>query len=249
MSCHTSRIAILMISTPDIKNYGHLAAYINYKYCARHGYTFLTERCPRKQDMNKDWMWNDNEPYRIVWSKPALIRRHLPNYDYLFFIDSDAIFINHEKTVETLIEKYMKKTKKISVLVGEDCLNKTTCWDKNNLNTGAMLFKNTPDTIKILDKWINAANNECVDWKYRHTREQMCLQILKDKYYPHTIKTIPYHEINGVDGTWINHYMDMSAEERTRFLSKHFTDFFQTECQHRENYIPEKHFEWKYSRL
>jgi hypothetical protein len=200
--------------------------------------------------MKKDWMWKDDDPYLVVWSKPTLVRRHLPHYDYLFFIDSDAIFIDHEQKVETLVQKYMK-TKEVCILAGEDCLNKTTCWDKDNLNTGSMLFANNPQTLKILDHWVSAADKECLDWKYRHTREQMCLQILKEKHYPQSIKTVPYYEMNGIDGTWIHHYMAMSTEERSHFLGGHFQDLFQKECQnlypqHQEDHPHERHTGWRY---
>lgn len=220
-----------MLNTPGMSTYGHLAAYINYKYCSQHGYTFIVERCPRKQDMKKDWMWDENNQYVIVWSKPAWVRRHLPMYDYLLLIDSDALFLDHNQKIEDLIQKHIEKNKDVCIIAGEDCRDKDSCYAKNALNTGAMLFVNKPQTLKIIDHWMNAAEKECADWKYRHTREQMCLQILKEKQYDKHIKIIPYHEINGADGNWIRHYMDMSGEERMKFFNEHFQNFFGQECR------------------
>lgn len=231
MSCNTSRIAVLMLNSPAIQMYGHLAAYINYKYSTKHGYTFIVERCPRKQDMKKDWMWDEKNQYVVVWSKPTLVRRHLPHYDYVFFIDSDAVFLNQEQKIEHLIKKYIGKDKDVCIVSGEDCYHQNMCWDKKNLNTGAMLFVNRPKTLQILDHWLKAADGECSNWKYQHTREQMCLQILKNTKYNKHIKTIPYQEINGLDGKWVRHYMFTSTEERMKLFNQHFQDFFGQECR------------------
>lgn len=230
MSCSTKRIAVLMINTPRMHKYGHLAAYINYKYCSKHNYTFIVERCPRKEDMKKDWMWNEDNQYVIVWSKPAFFKWHLAHYDFIFIIDSDAIFLDHEKKIENLIHKYMEKDKDVCILAGEDCLKEGSCYAKHALNAGVMLFANKPQTFVIIDHWISAAEKECSDWKHQHTREQMCLQILKERNYDKNIKIIPYHEINGADGKWVRHYMDTSNDERSRVFDNHFTDFFRDEC-------------------
>lgn len=93
-----------------------------------------------------------------------------------------------------------------------------------------MLFVNKPKTIELLDHWLSAANKECTAWKYQHTREQMCLQILYDKKYKKNIKIIPYDEINGMDGKWVKHYMNTSKEERLENMKKHFHDLFDKEC-------------------
>lgn len=229
MSCHTKRIAVLMINTPKNHSYGHLASHINYKYCSKHHYTFLMETCPRKEDMKKDWMWDDNNQYVIVWSKITLIKRHLPHYDYLFYIDSDAVFTNQENTIENFVQKHVQN-KDTCIIAGEDCLKRDHCWAKNGLNAGTLLFVNRPQTFKILDHWFSAMDKECADWKYVHTREQMCLQILLDKYYKKHIKIIPYDEMNGLDGKWIQHYMQMTNEERIKYMSPFFHKFFEEEC-------------------
>jgi hypothetical protein len=230
MSCATKRIAVLMVNTPGIHKYGHIATYINYKYCSMHGYAFIVERCPRKEDMKKDWMWNNDNEYLIVWSKPALLRRHLSNYDYILIIDSDALFLNQEKRIEDIIHKYIDNSKETCIIAGEDCQTKDNCYSKDALNAGVMLFANKPKTLTIIDHWMKAAENECVDWKYQHTREQMCLQILKDQKYNDNIKIIPHDEINGADGNWIRHYMATSNEDRIAIFNKHFHDFFRDEC-------------------
>ena len=231
-----------MLNTPGIHLYGHLSAYINYKYCSQHGYTFIVERCPQKEDIKKDWMWDETNQFLIVWSKPALVRRHLPNYDYLLILDSDALFLDHDKKIENLIEKYMNKIHQtdVCILAGQDCMHSTWCWSKTQLNAGVIFFKNNPQTLTILDHWINSTKDECKKWKYEHSREQMCLQVLKEKHYKKNIKIIPYYEINGVDGHWIRHYMAVTSDERFKLMNQHFQHFFGQECRNSYSSCPPK---------
>lgn len=154
----------------------------------------------------------------------------MPNYDFVLIIDSDALFLDQEKRIEDLVHKYIDNHENVCIVAGEDCLNENSCYAKNALNTGVMLFANKPKTLQIIDHWISAADKECSDWKYRHTREQMCLQILKDQKYNDNIKIIPYYEMNGEDGKWVRYYMDMPNEDRFKLFEKHFLDFFASEC-------------------
>lgn len=228
MSCNNKRVGILMMNTPNVSKYAHIATFINYKYCSKHGYAFIVERCPSKRDMNKNWMWDNKNEYLIVWSKPVMIKRHLSNYDYLLVIDSDAVFLDQEKKVESFVNSYIDD--KICMITGQDCLKEGHCFDASHLNAGVILVINKKKTFEILDRWIAGADKECVDWKYQHPREQMCLQILKDLDFQQEIKIISHKEINGLDGLWIRHYMTMTSEQRLSLMDKHFFTFFANEC-------------------
>ena len=93
LTCDKNQICVIMINSPNIPLYGHKSAINNYLYCVKHGYSFIVERCPAMNDTEKDYMWNNNNEYLLVWSKPTLVKRHLQNYKYVFFIDSDAIYL------------------------------------------------------------------------------------------------------------------------------------------------------------
>lgn len=93
-----------------------------------------------------------------------------------------------------------------------------------------MLFANKPQTIRILDDWVVAADKECAQYKYAHPREQKCLHILKEKKYDRYIKIIPYDEINGRDGKWVRHYMGTTSDERLVIFHQHFQDVFNDTC-------------------
>lgn len=225
-----------MMHTPDMASYGHTAAYINYQYCAKNGYAFIVERCPRRQDMGKDWMWDDNNGYLLVWSKPALVLRHLPNYDYLLYIDSDAVVTDQDMKVEDFVEKHADKD--TCILASQDCRYTGYCYS-HGLNAGTLLFVNTPKTIQIIKEWIESPNKLCPDWKYTHTREQMCLNIMREKFYDKQIKVLHSADMNGSDGTWIKHYMATSGEDRHQFIRGHFRDLFHSECLTDEQLLDE----------
>ena len=222
LTCDKNQICVLMVNSPNIPLYAHKAAINNYLYCIKYGHAFIIERCPDMKDLDKDYMWNKNDEYLLVWSKSVLVNRHLHNYKYLFIIDSDAIFIDFEKSIEYLINKYFTNDD-ICILASNDCYSKDLCWVSHNLNAGVMLFKNTPKTFEILNKWYNGTENECIEWKYRHPREQECINIIRQNYQ-NNILIIPYYEMNSIDGIFVKHYMLHSSEDRNSYISSYLTN-------------------------
>ena len=217
-------ICILILNSPNILEYAHSATIINKLYANKYNYDFIVERCPLKEDLNKDYMWDGENEYKFVWSKPSLIKKHLKNYDYLFFIDSDAIFVNHEQSIDSFIDKnFINET---CLLFGTDCITKNSCFYnfKNDLNTGVIIAKNTDKTFEILNIWIQAPNTVvCKEFKYLHPREQGCINIIK--YYYNEIKIVNYYKLNGIDGIWIKHYMGVTYKTRCKILNLYLQKF------------------------
>ena len=193
-------ICILVLNSPNIAEYAHTATIINKLYANKYNYDFIVERCPLKEDLNKDYMCDSADEYKFVWSKPSLIKKHLKNYDYLFYIDSDAIFVNHEQSIDSFIDENF--TNETCLLFGTDCITKNSCFyilknDLNNLNAGVIIVKNTDKTFEILDRWIEAPNTICRPFKYFHPREQGCINIIK--YFYNEIKIVNHYKLNGID--------------------------------------------------
>ena len=61
-------------------------------YAAKYGYDFHT---------GGEDVWDRSRP--IPWSKFNFIQKYLDDYDYLFWSDADAIILNHDFRLETLI--------------------------------------------------------------------------------------------------------------------------------------------------
>lgn len=221
-------IGILILNSPNINNYAHSATLINYLYSTKYNYDFIVERCPLKEDLSKNYIWDGKNEYLLVWSKPSLIKKHLINYDYLFYIDSDAIFIDHFNSIEYFIDNNFSND--TCLLLSNNCITKYYCFNEsdteNRLNAGVIVAKNTNITFEILDKWIEAPNTDiCKEWKFKHPREQECLNILKNVLYNDKIKIIDNYNLNGIDGDWIKHYMEIDKNKRIKILNLYLKKF------------------------
>ena len=221
-------ICILILNSPNIGEYAHTATIINKLYANKYNYDFIVERCPLKEDLNKDYMWDGENEYMFVWSKPSLIKKHLKNYDYLFFIDSDAIFVDHEKTIDSFIDKNF--TNNTCLLLGTDCITKNSCSINylrnffNVLNAGVIIVKNTDKTFEILDRWIQAPKNGlCQVFQHNYQREQGCLNVIK--FFYNEIKIVDFYKLNGIDGSWIKHYMGITYKTRCKILNLYLQKF------------------------
>lgn len=221
LTCSKDQIAILMLNSPNIQEYATYTTMINYLYSRRHGYNFIVNTCPIPEDLDKDYMWSAGNEYLFVWSKCALIKRYLPHYKYIVYIDSDAIFNNFESRIEDFISQHM--TNDTIMLCAEDCVSeyRSSCTDENGVNGGALIVKNTPLTFELLNEWI-PENILCEEWKYKHTREQACLNIIRRKKYENEIKILRNPIMGGSTGVFIKHLMATSADVR---LSEFIKDF------------------------
>ncbi len=96
------------------------------EYCDLHGYSYLIE--------NKDL-----DPARhSSWSKVSLSRKYLANYDWVWCTDIDIMIMNQTIRLENIVDD------NYDVLI--------TCYDNNIdlLNTGSIIYKNTPWTHEFL---------------------------------------------------------------------------------------------------
>lgn len=216
-----------MINSPNIANYAHKAAVVNYMYASKHGYAFLVERCPSK---GSGFELPDTNEYLMVWTKPHLVKKHLPHYDYLLYIDSDAIVVDREKTIEELAAAHMAGP--VCMVAGRDCLSSSidSCsGHEGELNAGVILFKNDPRTMDILDAWIDARlNKDCLKWRDEFPYEQACINHLRNDRFQREIKVLPTQEMNGVDGTWIMHYMAQTEATRDAAMVAELRKLFES---------------------
>jgi len=126
-------VCIVMFGTSDImRQYGDIAVAINRAYAEYHGYALIV------------WEASSMDRTEAVWKTVDVIRRHLPSYKAVMWIDCDAVFnpIQHE----TSLDWFLKSR--------EDAL---VCRDipprEHDVNAGVMLFKNTQWSRDFLDRW------------------------------------------------------------------------------------------------
>lgn len=96
-------------------------------YCNRHGYTLI----------NGNELVDKGRP--VAWSKLLVIEKHMEmnQFDYLFYIDMDAIIMNQEFNLQRLIAA----APEADIIMSAD-------W--NGLNTGVWLARNSKWTLWFL---------------------------------------------------------------------------------------------------
>lgn len=121
------RIAILTLSIGEkFKEKMKYAILSKVEYCKKHKYDLIDDES----------VYDKTRP--IAWSKILLIKKYLPMYDYVFWIDADAIILNFEHRLED----------KIFLLNGKDiCI--TTVFGM--INTGVILLKNTENSMRFVN--------------------------------------------------------------------------------------------------
>ena len=94
-------------------------------YADRHGYDVIVD----------SEVIDETRP--TSWSKLLAMRKYLPSYDFLFYVDVDTIITNPEVKLEDIVD------------YGYDQI---LAADKNGLNCGVWLIRNTPWSLWFLDE-------------------------------------------------------------------------------------------------
>lgn len=203
-SIAASRVAVVMFSTPNIiPQYADLADRANRAYAARHGYTFKHHVRASSHQVPQ-------------WEKVRVIRDALKTHDAVFWIDSDAVFNQHDVPLDQWLES-------TADIVG--------CSDHPNgpysINTGTLLVKSTPWSRKFFDLWWSMRSIPKYS-KWANEQEALHDLILRNAYKCSTkIQIEPAHAFNsahtslatGDRSTFVLHFMAMSADSRRAELA------------------------------
>ena len=156
-------------------DFGKFAAEINLKYANKNNYSFI---CEILQEPLVD--------RQNTWIKINLIKKHLPNYDYVVWIDADAIFLKNIK-----IEDFLDDD--IDLVISKNPLSDTKIM-YTMTSTGFMIWKNSnwsTDTLNFM--W----NNYSL-YAFSHFHEQTALdQLLLPKI---TNQNLINRELSDLDG-------------------------------------------------
>ena len=129
------KICVVMLYTPNISSYSSITEQINRQYCNKWGYDLK---------VYYDILIPNKAP---TWSKLQAIKNILSNYDYIFWIDSDAFFNNHDIQLENFIlpthDMFICDDLPNNV-PGQHCL----------INAGTILLKNTKFIQDFIDFWL-----------------------------------------------------------------------------------------------
>jgi len=129
---HTDKmkVCLLMFYDDVIKNYGDINYAINKKYCEKYNIDIIVS--------------HTNKYFRrhSAWARLPLILDNIEKYDYLIWIDADALLYNDATNIIDIIKENID----YNFIFSNDIGN-------NNINTGIFIVKNTQYSIDFLHKW------------------------------------------------------------------------------------------------
>ena len=185
-----------------------------------------------------DKILDKNRP--IAWSKILIMKKILETnfYDYIIWMDADAIFIRFEKeeveNFQKLIFQFINKITNRDILVFTDVkAHPRKPFDKNTpLNTGIMLLKNTNWVTNWLDVIYQAEHNTIFhhNWeqeeirKYRMNHEDWSLHyLIKDH---NLIQNIGNSLNFGEEENLIQHFAGGNRDKQKYEKIEKFIDFY-----------------------
>lgn len=190
-----NKSAIVSLRTPNTANWAQYAAVnqLAYAHQNKHDYLLYT-----------DLVVIEDIPH---WNKVKVLMELLPKYDYLVWMDSDAIVTNFDKKFSSYINTHPNK----SLFVCNDIGG----WQ---LNTGVMILKNTA--------WMNSVLQTL--WKMDHiphskaAEQSSLIQLLslndanKEHWVVFDQTEFNCHPRAFKEGNFVLHMMGMSGEDRMK---------------------------------
>lgn len=190
----------------ETAEYPSLVASINYEYSKKHGYDFVYYR-PYLKNKDSLSVYNCIDPNTLdkrhaAWSKLLSTELLLKQgYDYIVYIDSDCIFKNFNKTIESIISNY---TDRDMIFIVNHLL-------ENDYNpcSGFYICKVTDYTEKFITHWYNYNIPES-------NRDNYWEQDALWKFYKYSnIAVIADVMFSDVDGQLIRHLAAGTARENS----------------------------------
>ena len=164
------RICILTSYTDHIRwdnygkcDYGDFASLNHHEYSNRHGYSYL------KEIVKND----DYENWHPTWIKIDVIKKFLPLYDYVVWIDADAVFVNQDVKIEDFINN------NVDLIIPKLEVDRVSGNMWTHTTTGFMIWKNSDWSNNVL----NILWNEPKQFRFEFFHEQSRLdEILYENF-------------------------------------------------------------------
>lgn len=135
------KIKIVQYYYSQDKDYLINAEKINSEYCHKFNIDFYCEK-------NSEKIFKESEERNPSWYKLKLLIENLKDekYDYVIYVDADAIFVNHDFDIRNILQ-----THQTDLIIGED-------FGPDLINGGVLIFKNTKWSKSFLKRVWDAAN-------------------------------------------------------------------------------------------
>jgi hypothetical protein len=135
-------------------DYGDFASLNHHEYANKHGYSYV------KKIVNNDDYLN----WHPTWIKIDVLRTYLPIFDYVVWIDADAVFRNQEVRIEDFIEDG------IDLILPKLEIDRVSGNVWTSTTTGFMIWRNSEWSRKTLDLLWNEPNQFRFEFFHEQTR-------------------------------------------------------------------------------
>lgn len=157
-------------------DYGDFAALNHLNYSNKHGYSYIKEIV-----LNEDY--SDWHP---TWIKIDVLRKHISNYDYVVWIDADAVFVDDNIKIEDLISE------DVDLILPKLEFDKVSGKMWTHTSTGFMIWKNSEWSKNILSLLWEQPN----EFRFKFFHEQTRLdQVIYDNFLISGGENILHNEI------------------------------------------------------
>jgi hypothetical protein len=164
------RICIITSYTDHIRwdnygkcDYGNFASLNHHEYSNKHGYSYIKEIV--KNDDYSNW--------HPTWIKIDVLKKYLPLYDYVVWIDADAVFVNQDIKIEDLINDG------VDLVIPKLEMDRVSGNMWTHTTTGFMIWKNS----KWSNNMLNTLWSEPKDYRFTFFHEQSRLdELIYDKF-------------------------------------------------------------------
>lgn len=203
--------------TEDIQlaDYNSLVACINYAYCKKHNYDF-TYYLPYLNFKNSRSLYNCIDPHRkavrhAAWSKLLSTKKALDlDYEYVVYIDTDCIFKDFNKRLESIIEAYPQNDTIF--------FNNKPHPNPESPCSGFYICKVNDSTKQFIYDWYNLNLQE---FNTKHSWEQEALRYIYKKYNLVIVDAWMFVE---EDGQFLRHISHIENENRIPYFRNFITN-------------------------
>ena len=144
-------------------DYGDFSSFNHHEYANKHGYSYI------KKIVNND----DYQNWHPTWIKIDVLKTYLPLFEYLVWIDADAVFVNQDVKIEDLISD------DIDLILPKLEIDRVSGNVWTHTTTGFMVWKNNEWSNNIL----NLLWDEPKEFRFEFFHEQSRLDQLLYKNF------------------------------------------------------------------
>lgn len=224
-----SKIAVLTAFDKKYSKIGNVSKRNFQRYCKKHQYDFV---CYERES-------SEIEGLNMAWYKIKAIRELLPKYEYIFWLDADCLFMNHD----IRLESFICEDKDFTIAKHKNFVDTPVeiSGELTGLIANAMLIRRSELSMEFFDDaWKQRHSSEHFDYEqrilkqlfnsnvdYKNKLNVVDERLLNTFWYNNTLKMIFTDFENWNEayemykrGDFIIHFAGHTTENRYKFMTE-----------------------------